>query len=143
MPTRLGNFFIKVLVNSPFYPVLGKSFAVITVTGRKSGRSISTPINTVEIDDLLTVISLRERTWWRNLRDGRTAQLQRSGTQIPVQGEVIESPEEIVSIMTKYFLQYPGYAKYFDVRTGPDGRLDPGQLEELGRQRVIIRLRPA
>jgi deazaflavin-dependent oxidoreductase (nitroreductase family) len=143
MPTRLGNFFIKTLVNSPLHPVLGKSFAVITVIGRKSGRSLSTPINTVIVDGILTVISLRERTWWRNLRDGRTAQLRRAGERIPVQAEVIESPEEITSIMAKYFSQYPGYAKYFGVQFGPDGRLDPGQLDQFGHQRVIIRLRPA
>jgi deazaflavin-dependent oxidoreductase (nitroreductase family) len=143
MPNRLGNFFIKALVNSPLHPVLGKSFAVVTVTGRKSGRPISTPINTVIVDDLLTVISLRKRTWWRNLRNGRTAQLRRAGERIPVQAEVIESPEEIISIMTKYFSQNPGYAKYFEVHAGPDGRLDPGQLDQLGQQRVIIRLHPA
>jgi deazaflavin-dependent oxidoreductase (nitroreductase family) len=116
---------------------------LITVTGRKTGRSISTPINTIMVDDRITVISLRKRTWWRNLRDGRTAQLRRGGVRIPVQAELIESPDEIVSILKKYFSQYPGYAKYFKVNPGPEGGLDPGKLEQLGHQRVIVRLLPA
>jgi deazaflavin-dependent oxidoreductase (nitroreductase family) len=142
MPSPIGNFFVKTLVSSPLHSLLGKSFAVITVTGRKTGRSISTPINTVTIDDILTVISVRDRTWWRNLRGGRIAHLRWAGKRFQVRGEILENPDEIASNLKKYFAQYPGYAKYFEIRTGPEGRPDPRDLERVASERVIIRLFP-
>jgi hypothetical protein len=47
---------------------------LITVTGRKSGRLISTPVNYVQLGNKLMVTSLRGRTWWRNLMGGAPVQ---------------------------------------------------------------------
>jgi len=58
------------LIKSPFGKLMGENLAVITVTGRKTGRLISTPINVARQADVFTTTSTRERTWWRNLRDG-------------------------------------------------------------------------
>jgi len=142
MPSLLGNFFIKTLINSPFHPLLGKSFAVITVTGCKTGKPISTPINTVYIDGILTVISMRNRTWWRNLRKGRPAQLSRAGKRFKVRGEIVETPDQVTSGLEKYFAQYPGYAKYFNIRPGPDGKPDHRELMLQASERVLIRIFP-
>jgi deazaflavin-dependent oxidoreductase (nitroreductase family) len=142
MPTRFGNFLIKSIVVSPFHVLLGNSFSVITVTGRKTGKLITTPVNTVTIDNCLSVISLRSRTWWRNLSGGQTAELHRAGKQIPVRGEIIKDPGEIVSNLQKYFIQYPGYARYFQVRTGQDGMPSQEDLKKVAEERVIIRLIP-
>ncbi len=140
MPGPIVNFFMKTLVNSPLHPLLGKSFAVITVTGRKTGKPIETPVNVVRLGGTLTVISLRNRTWWRNLRGGRTARLRHVGKRLPVRGEVVETPAEVEAGMTEYFAQYPGYAKYFNVTLGPDGKPDPRELERAAGERVLIKL---
>ena len=83
MPSPLANFFMKSLINSPLHSLLGENFAVITVTGRKTGKPITTPVNTLPVDGILTVLSQRDRTWWRNLRGGRMAQLRRAGQPFP------------------------------------------------------------
>jgi hypothetical protein len=142
MPSLLGNFFVKTLINSPLHPLLGKSFAVITVTGCKTGKPISTPINTVYIDEILTVISMRNRTWWRNLRKGRLARLSRAGKRYMVRGEIVETPDQVISGLEKYFAQYPGYAKYFKIHPGPDGKPDPQELILHASERVLIRIFP-
>jgi len=142
MPSPIGNFFIKTLVNSPMHPLLGESFAVITLTGRRTGKTITTPINTVPVEDALTVVSLRDRTWWRNLRGGRIAQLRHVGKRFSVRGEIVESVTEVQSTLTKYFAQYPGYAKYFSVHTDSSGKLDPEELKRAAGERVVIRLFP-
>ena len=142
MPTPLGNFFMKTLINSPLHPLLGKSFAVITITGRKTGRPITTPINTLRIEGILTVISMQGRTWWRNLREGRVAQLHQDGKRFPVRAEIVETDTEVASWLKKYFIQYPGYTKYFGIHHGPDGKPDSQELERLASERVIIRLFP-
>jgi hypothetical protein len=143
MPTSIGNFFVKKLISSPLHPLLGRNIAVITVTGFKTGRFIETPINVIRVGEVLMVISMRNRTWWRNLRGGRPARLHHIGKIIPVRGHVVETPIEVASGLGDYFAQYHGYAKYFKVRRGPDGMLDPHELEKVARGRVLIRLETA
>ena len=83
MPSAIGNSFIKTLVKSPLHVLAGKGLAVIIVKGRKTGKSFETPINVIPIGETLTVVSFRKRTWWRNLRGGRPAQLQHAGKRCP------------------------------------------------------------
>jgi deazaflavin-dependent oxidoreductase (nitroreductase family) len=142
MPSPFSNFFVKTLLNSPLHPLMGRNIALITVIGRKTGRTISTPINTITLEDALTVISMRNRTWWRNLREGRTGFLRQSGKTFPVHAEVVETPEKVITWLEKYFAQYPGYAKYFGIDLGPDGKPISQRLERLAAERVIIRLFP-
>jgi deazaflavin-dependent oxidoreductase (nitroreductase family) len=81
---------MKVIINSPFHSLLGESFAVITFEGRKSGKHYSTPVNVARVDGEWTIVSMRERTWWRNLRGGRKAQLRVAGQRLQVRGKVVE-----------------------------------------------------
>ena len=142
MPTPLGNFFVKTLINSPLHPLLGGSFAAITIVGRKTGNLITTPINTVCIEGVLAVISLRSRTWWRNLRAGNVASLRQAGKSYSMRAEVVETPADVAAWFEKYFRVYPGHVKYFEIHLGPDGNLAPQDLERLAGERVIIRLFP-
>jgi deazaflavin-dependent oxidoreductase (nitroreductase family) len=138
----ISNFFMKAIINSPLHFLLGDSFAVITLTGRKTGRRYSTPINVKRQGETWYALSMRSRTWWRNLRGGGLAQLRVAGKQIAVRGEVVEGHDEVAAGLADYFRQYPGYAKYFDIRLGPDGQPDPKELRRVAGERVIIRLCP-
>jgi deazaflavin-dependent oxidoreductase (nitroreductase family) len=142
MPSSFGNFFMKAIINSPFHSLLGESFAVITFEGRKSGKHYSTPVNVAHVDGTWTVVSMRERTWWRNLRGGRTAQLRVAGQRVQVRGEVVEDRAEVLTGLTNYFSQYPGFARYFDIHLGSDGQPVKEELERAADGRVLIRLRP-
>jgi deazaflavin-dependent oxidoreductase (nitroreductase family) len=107
---------MKAMINSPLHPLLGDSFAVITVTGWKTGRSISTPINVSRDGDSYTVMSMRDRTWWRNLRGDKPARLRVGGKAFAVRGELIEDPGAVRDELKQYFHRYPDYAKYFNIR---------------------------
>jgi deazaflavin-dependent oxidoreductase (nitroreductase family) len=131
MPSAFGNFFMKAIINSPFHPLLGENLAVITFEGRKSGKHYSIPVNVARMDGTWTVVSMRERTWWRNLRGGRKAQLRVPGQRVQVRGEVVEDRVEVLTGLTNYFSQYPGFARYFDIHLGSDGQ----QLQRRTRTR--------
>jgi hypothetical protein len=143
MPGSFGNSFMKAMINSPLHALLGDSFAVITVTGHKTGRSISTPVNVSFADNCYTVISMRDRTWWRNLRGDVPAHLRVSGKIFPVHGEVIKDPGAVSEELRQYFRQHPGNAKYFNVRLTPEGEPDPEGLQHAAEERLIIRLHPS
>ena len=57
-----GNSFIAWLLRSPLHGLLSGNTLLITVTGRKTGRPITTPVNYVRDGDRLWVISNRDRT---------------------------------------------------------------------------------
>jgi deazaflavin-dependent oxidoreductase (nitroreductase family) len=143
MPTPIGNFFMSAIIRSPFYRMLGENFAVITVTGRKSGKRISTPINVAPEQGGWTVISMRSRVWWRNLSGNAEAKLHFAGKEFPVRGEILEDHEQVAAGLTRYFDAYPSVAKYFNIKMTPENVPDPASLRATAAERVIIRLRAA
>lgn len=140
MANNLGNTFMKLLINSPLGGVMGESMAVITVTGRKTGNLISTPINVVKTGSTFTVISSRERTWWRNLRGGAEADLRVAGKTHRVNGKVYESIEEVKPGMIQFFNYQPKTAKYLKVWVNEDGSLNEKDLDRVVNERVLIKL---
>lgn len=142
MARAASNYIIKTILNSPFYGLLGGNFAVINLKGRRSGKVISTPINVFPVEGVLTVISLRSRSWWRNLRQGGPASLRYRGRRVEVRAEVIEQHEAVASGLEVYLRQYPHYARYFQVQLDADRRPEASQLQRMADERVLIRLIP-
>lgn len=142
MPTRIGNLFIKAIVNSPLHSLLGDRVAVITLEGRKTGRHFSTPINLSRQGQTWMVVSMRNRTWWRNLRDGRRALLRVAGRQVGVHGEIVSEPIAVAAGLADYFKRFPGDAGNFKIPLGSDGRASPEGLEHLAKERLLILLHP-
>lgn len=143
MPSPIENFVIKAIVRSPLHPLLGSSFAVITVKGTKTGRLYSTPINVAPQDEGYTVVSLRNRTWWRNLRRGQIARLRLAGRTLPVTATIFEDPTQVVEELACYFQKYPAYAKYFGVKRSDDGQPSNVDLQTAAQDRVIVQLTPS
>ena len=140
MSGNIGNIFMKAIINSPLHPLLGSGFALITVAGRKTGLPVSTLVNVVKDGDGLTVVSLRNRTWWRNLRGGRPATLRLAGKQLSVRSEVLEAQDDVVQAFVHFFQRFPNYAKYYGVQPAADGFVAREVLDQLADKHVVIRL---
>ena len=136
------NKLIAAIINSPLHGLLGSSFALITVIGRKSGRPISTPINLAHFDGAYWVTSLKKRTWWRNLRGGAIAELHVAGKSFSALAQVIEEPEPLAQAFRRYFQANPSFAKTFSVKLLSTGEVDPTDLQTLLNERVVIQLSP-
>ena len=67
---KMGNIFVKGILNSPLHPLMSTSTAIIHVTGRKSGRIYSIPVNYERDGNEVMMTSGWDRTWWKNLRGG-------------------------------------------------------------------------
>jgi hypothetical protein len=140
MAQNKGNQFMIAFIKSPLGGLFGKGLAVITLKGRKTGRDLSVPINLIEDKDFYTIISLRERTWWRNLRGGAPAQILIKRKNLTLQGSVSESPDEVKQGLTQFFTNHANMAKYFKVNFNPDGSLNESDLEKAATERVVIKL---
>jgi deazaflavin-dependent oxidoreductase (nitroreductase family) len=131
------------LLRSPLHAVISKNFMLVTYTGRKSGKAYTIPVNYVRNGPVLTVTSYRQRTWWRNLRDGAPVTVRLQGRELHATGEVIEDDEGVSAALMAYLQNAPGSAKFFQVGLDSDGRPEARDILRAARDRVMIRIRSA
>src|SRR5574342_274463 len=103
------------LLKSPLHGVISKGVMLVTVTGRKSGKSISTPTNYLRDRNTLWVISWRDRKWWRNLRGGAQVRVLLSGRSVEGRGQMIEEEEAVAHTLFDYYRKVPQHAKYVKI----------------------------
>lgn len=126
-----ANRFVKGLLRSPAHGLLSGSFAVVTVSGRRTGRKYSTPVNYVADGDVLTIVSSRDRTWWRNLeRGGGWISVRARGKQRKGTAKVLPLS---ASQTTEAYREYVGRLR------GKDPR--PERLARAGETKVVIRVK--
>jgi len=128
------------LLRSPLHGPVSNSIVLITVTGRKSGRPITTPINYVREGDTLTTISFRERTGWRNLRGGAPIVVRLNGRDMKGSGTVVEKPEAVTELLAHYLRQVPQYAKYMQVTLNSDGQTNRDDVRRAAESRVVVQV---
>jgi deazaflavin-dependent oxidoreductase (nitroreductase family) len=68
---RTANPVVRAVLSSPLHPLLSRGLALITVTGRRSGRRYTFPVGYRQDGDQVTmnVGAPARKHWWRNLRD--------------------------------------------------------------------------
>jgi deazaflavin-dependent oxidoreductase (nitroreductase family) len=135
-----GNSFMTFILRSPIHGIMSGSTMLITVTGRKSGRSITTPVNYYQEGNTLWVISNRERTWWRNLKGGAPVKLYLRGQEVNGFGEVLLDEAIVAPQIGDYVRHLPMSARALGVRV-ENGQPDPADLERLAKEKVMIKIR--
>jgi len=135
---RLGNPIFAALLRSPLHGLMDSGTMLVSVTGRRSGRVYTAPVNYHQDGDRLTIISLRERTWWRNLRRGAELGVHLRGTARRGQASVIEDEASVAAALGGYLSRVPAHARFLGVRMGTDGEPEAEGLARAARSRVIV-----
>jgi deazaflavin-dependent oxidoreductase (nitroreductase family) len=86
---------------------------LISFTGRKSGKSYSTPINYAREGDTITLISKRSRAWWKNLQGGAPVTVLVQGKEQSGAAEAVTPDDQtIIAELQKVYSGIPrGYAE--------------------------------
>jgi deazaflavin-dependent oxidoreductase (nitroreductase family) len=129
------------LLKSPFHFFVSKNMMLITYTGRKSGKTYTIPVNYIQDGNMLYITSWKERTWWRNLRDGGAVKLRVQGREITATPRVSETEEDVTSLLGCYLNIAPNMARYFDVGLDSDGNPQPEDLATAAIPRVMVTLK--
>jgi deazaflavin-dependent oxidoreductase (nitroreductase family) len=137
------NPIMSAILKSPLHGLLSRSTMLITVRGRKSGRTYTTPVNYVRSGDELVTVSFKKRSWWRNLRGGAAVKVRLEGKDCEAHAEVAEGPAEVAAGLEALVRASPRYARYLGVGLDAAGRPEPGSLERAAADRVVIRARLA
>ena len=137
-----GNDFMAWVLRSPFHGLLSKNMLLITVTGRKTGRQYTTPVEYFEQDGDLWVLTSRDRTWWRNVNGGAEVSLWIKHKLVSAFGETVQSPPEVEAELKEYARRRPVSARALGL-DGADGESSAGALRRVAQDRLFVRLKLA
>jgi deazaflavin-dependent oxidoreductase (nitroreductase family) len=139
------NAIMAWLLRSPMHGLLSQNTMLMTYTGRKSGKTYSTPMNFVRAQEdggeIFLTTSYRHRTWWRNLRGGASVVLRVQGRDLKGRAEALEAPADVAEGLGHFLQLTPSWAKYYQVKLDPDGKPNASDLAEAAKSRVIVRTR--
>ena len=128
------------LLKSPLHRFISKNVMLTTVTGRKSGKQISTPTNYLRDANTLWVISWRDRNWWKNLRGGAKAQVLLAGQTLEGRGQVIEEQKTVAQSLFEYDSKLPRAAKYVQIGLDAAGKPSVADCDRAAQRMVVVRI---
>jgi deazaflavin-dependent oxidoreductase (nitroreductase family) len=134
-----GNDFVAWLLRSPFHGAISRGILLITVTGRKTGRRISTPVSYWREGGSLWVMSGRDRTWWRNLTGGAPVTVRLQGRDVQARAEPVLEEAVVAERLSGYLRRLPGNARYIDVRM-EHGEPNAGDVAREAKKRLMVRI---
>lgn len=133
---RFFNALVVWLLCSPLHRILSGRLAVVTVTGRKTGRAYHIPVGYAEHDDEVLVGS--PGTWTRNLRDGAPASLRIRGRELPVHAEVVTDPDRAAPLYGIMLARNPAHGRFAGIELDEQGNPDPGQLRAAFQKGIVM-----
>ena len=107
---RTANPLIALLLRSPLHPLVSRRLTLITVTGRRSGRTFRFPVGYEQDGETVTIEVgwPKRKRWWRNLREGGRVRLWLRGEER--EGEAIARGDEQSGVTVEIQLDRSGPA---------------------------------
>jgi F420H(2)-dependent quinone reductase len=136
-----GNDFVKLLLRTPLHIFLGNTM-LITVTGCKTGRTYSTPVSFYREANTLWVLSNRDRTWWRNLKNGANVALLLNGKTVNAFAEAALNEKAVEKRLLEYICHMPMAARSLGIRM--ENKIpNTADIARLAKDKLFIKVKPA
>jgi F420H(2)-dependent quinone reductase len=133
-----ANDIVRLALRSPLQVFMGDTM-LITVTGRRTGRSICLPVSYYQDGDALWVMSSRSRKWWRNLKQGAPVLVHLHGRDSKGFAEAVVDEKVVANRLNDYVRCLPSSARYLGTRI-ENGIPNRDDVARLARERVFIKV---
>ena len=110
-----GNDFVALLLRTPLHVFMGNTM-LINVTGRKTGRTYSTPVGFFREGGWLWILTSRNRSWWRNVRHGAPVSLLLHGKVMTAYAEAELNEQAVEARLRDYIYHLPMSARSLGIR---------------------------
>jgi len=133
------NKTMKLLLRSPLHGVISKYLLLITFTGRKSGKTYTTPVSYAQEDGQVTIFT--HANWWKNQRGGAPVSLRLQGRDVQGLAEPFaEDKQEIAEALASHLRKSPFDARYYDVTIDENGNPNLEEVERAVQSVTMIRV---
>ena len=135
-----GNDFMAWVLRSPFHGMLSNGMMLITITGRKTGKTYTTPVGYYMEDGTMWVITSRERTWWKNLQGGAKVDLLLNRKPVTGIADVDLDEKSVEVRMVEYLRHVPQAAKPMKIRM-EDGKPNQEDVVTTAKDRLFVKIK--
>ena len=134
------NSAMKFVLRSPVHGMVSKSILLITFTGRKSGKTYTTPVSYSQSGNQVTIFTHAD--WWKNLRSGKLVTLRIQGRELQGLAEpVAEDKGAVAAGLMAHLRKVPSDARFYDVSFDNHNNPRAEEVEEAVQNVVMIRIR--
>ena len=134
-----GNDFVTFFLRTPLHVLLGNTM-LITVTGCKTGKKYSTPVGFYQGADCFWVMTSRDRTWWRNLKNGADVSLLLKGKSLHAFAELELDDQAVEACLLDYIQQAPLTARPLGIRM-ESKKPNREDVRRVARDRLFVKIR--
>ena len=135
------NPYVKWLLRTPLHKLVSGSVLLLEVRGVKSGNVIQVPVNFIRDGDDLLIISRRERTWWRNLRQSAPVTLFIERTPKTGQAVATDDPDAVREGFLTMLQSNQTYRNALGITLDASGQpTDAAKFEETVDPLVLVRV---
>ena len=131
---------MKFVLRSPVHGIVSKTILLITFTGRKSGKTYTTPVSYSQNGDQVYIFSHAD--WWKNLRSGAPVSLRIQGRELQGLAEAVaEDKSAVATGLAAHLRKVPSDARYYDVTFDDHRNPRAEEVEKAAQSVVMIRIR--
>ena len=135
-----GNDFMSWVLRSPLHGMLSNGMMLITVTGRKTGKTYTIPVGYYEESGYLWVITSRDRTWWRNLQGGANVNLLLKRKPVHGIAETELDGKAVETRMFEYIQYVPQAAKPLGIHV--ENKIPNSEdIARTAKERLFVKIR--
>ena len=107
------NSAMKFVLRSPMHGMVGKTVLLITFTGRRSGKTYTTPVDYSQDGDQVYIFT--HANWWKNLRGGTPVTLRIRGREFQGLAEpVAEDKKAVAAGLIAHLRKAPVDARFYN-----------------------------
>jgi deazaflavin-dependent oxidoreductase (nitroreductase family) len=134
------NRTMKFVLRSPMHGIVDKTILLITFTGRKSGKTYTTPVSYSQSADQVVIFTHAD--WWKNLRGDAPVTLHIRGRELPGLAEPIAEDKQVVAVgLAEHLRKVRSDAKYYGVTFDANGNPRSDEVEKAAQSAVMVRIR--
>ncbi len=134
------NRTMKFVLRSPVHGIVSKTILLITFTGRKSGKTYTTPVSYSQNGDQVYIFSHAD--WWKNLRSGAPVSLRIQGRELQGLAEAVaEDKSAVATGLAAHLRKVPSDARYYGVTFDDHRNPRAEEIEKAAQSVVMIRIR--
>jgi hypothetical protein len=139
---RIINVPMRKILALPFPTPLSRRLMLVTLTGRRSGRTYRQPLSYVRSGS--TLLTPGGGNWKHNLQAGRAETIRIGGRDITAEPEIVRDLDELDGLLSVMAAKSPSATRFIPIPRDASGHFDREKLDAAVRHGFrIIRWHPA